>query len=235
MSRNVTSLRHYSRIAKHVLLLARQEEAAFTNADHVDYDTHEPRSYIGWAAAVGALARGYNRQGKHREAREVCERILAHVTEGDREYVSLFLIPDIEMAIADAGLGHPNAGLARLDGLLARFADCDHPLMHGLLHEARARVCWGAGLTKEYSRSLAEVERHFRPTGTPALIAMYERLAQLGSATALPKAWREADPCRSLNQPVSESTTMPQLDTDEVATRMVSTSETGRLARRRSS
>jgi hypothetical protein len=51
------------------------------------------------------------------------------------------------------------------------------------LHEARAYVCWEAKRVAEYEHSLAQVERWFRPTGTPALIAKCERLAALSNTT----------------------------------------------------
>jgi hypothetical protein len=52
-----------------------------------------------------------------------------------------------------------------------------------MLHETRAYVCWEAKRIPEYEDSLAAVERWFRPTGTPALIAKFERLAALPNTT----------------------------------------------------
>jgi hypothetical protein len=181
MSRSVPSLKRHTRLAKQGLMLARRE-ADYAYSVAAEYATHEPRSYIGWAATMGFLARGYNELGKHAEAKAVCERTLRHVTEADREYVALFLVPDIELALADAGLGDVAAALARIDRLLERFRDCDHPLVHGLLNEARARITWRAGNREEYAQSRLEVERWFRPTNTPALIAKCEALAQLAAA-----------------------------------------------------
>ena len=183
MSRSVPSLKRHTRLAKQGVMLA-GGEAGYTASVAAEYATHKPRSYIGWAATMGFLARGYNELGQHAEAKAVCERTLSHVTEADREYVSLFLLPDIELAIADAGLGDATAGLLRIDRLLERFRDCDHLLVHGLLNEARARISWGAGNREEYAQSRLEVERWFRPTNTPALIAKCEALAQLGAAEA---------------------------------------------------
>jgi hypothetical protein len=162
-------------------MLARRDPT-YTELVAAEYAQHTPRGYIGWAATMGFLARGYNEIGKHAEARAVCERALEHVTDADREYVSLFLPLDLQLSIAQAGLGEIDAALARIDGLLARFADCDHPLLHGLLHEARAQIAWESGDAEGYERSLEQAERWLRPTGTPALIAKCERLAQLASS-----------------------------------------------------
>jgi hypothetical protein len=96
---------------------------------------------------------------------------------------------DIPLAVAEAGLGQVDTGLGRIDACLERFRDCDHPLVQGFLHEARARIAWMAGLTDEYNLSVTIVDHWFRRTGTPALIAKCERLADLrtrpGGAHAL--------------------------------------------------
>ena len=92
------------------------------------------------------------------------------------------------MAIAQAGLGEVDAGLARIDALLARFRDSDHPLVTGSCTR-RAPIAWMAGLSVNTALSLAS-ERWFRPTGTPALVAKCERLADLqatrGAAGVVP-------------------------------------------------
>ena len=190
MSATVPSLKLYARLCGMALILVRGDwkdgdvAAAWVNAP--------PRSFIGWAAVMGFHATGYNERGRYSEAKAICESALVHVTDADREYVGLFLVLDIQMAIAEAGLGDVKAGLARIDGLLDRFRGSDHPLVQGLLHEARARIAWMAGRVEEYDTSLAVVERWFRPTGTPALIAKWERLAELRG----PVASRRAAPAR---------------------------------------
>jgi hypothetical protein len=148
---------------------------------------------------MGSLARGYNEIGKFAEAKAVCESALAHVTDADREYPAFFLSLDIELAIAQASLGQSADALARLNGLLERYADCDHPLLYGLLHEARARVALIAGKADQYAISLAEVESRFRASGEASLIARYDRLAQQGGA----------DPGRISRTPQKPSSSAP--------------------------
>jgi hypothetical protein len=146
-----------------------------------DLGARPPRSFIGWALAHGFLARSHNQAGEYQEAKRICESVLAHMTDEDREYVTLFLVVDIEMALAEAALGDSDGGFRRIDALLSRFRDIDHPVVQGSLYEARARIAWAAGRRDEYALSLAAVESWFRPTGTPALIARYERLVELSS------------------------------------------------------
>jgi tRNA A-37 threonylcarbamoyl transferase component Bud32 len=187
MSRAVPSLKLYSRIARRGLMLARRDDR-FADAFAAEFEPIPPRSFIGWTATMGMLARGYNELGKHAEAKAVCERTLSYVTDADLEFVALFSTVEIEMAIAQAGLGRPADGLELIDRLLKRFSDHDHPLFQGLLHEARARIAWSAHMTAQYATSLAEVGRRYRLTGASSLIARYDRLARLGSTNATDNA-----------------------------------------------
>jgi hypothetical protein len=185
LSTTVPSLRLYARLARLALALVIGSSNELLWSELAQ---STPRGFIGWSCCHAFLARRYNEQGKYALAKEVCERALAHMTDADREYVAQFLPVDIQMAVAEAGLGQVDAGLARIDALLAQFRESDHPLVQGFLHEARARIAWMAGLTEEYSLSLTVVEHWFRGTGTPALIAKCERLAELRTGTAAAQA-----------------------------------------------
>ena len=85
--------------------------------------------------------------------------------------------------MADAALGEPDAALARLEALIARHAGSDNPLVLGLLHESRARVAHAHGRHVELAESLREATRWLRGTGTPALVAITERLGALSRST----------------------------------------------------
>ena len=179
MSESIPSMRTYQRLSYFALMRAR---GAFSTVEHLTLSllaSAEPRSFIGWAQAIGVSARACNEVGDHAKAKTLCADALVHITDEDREYVGLFLDLDIEMAIAEAWLGDVDAGLARLDRLIERFRTCDHPLVLGCLHEARARIAWRAGLVAEYVHSLTVADKWFRATGTPSLIAKCDRLAAL--------------------------------------------------------
>jgi tetratricopeptide (TPR) repeat protein len=189
LSVTVTSLKLYARLARLSLMLVVGDAIEAEPLLLTELEERPPRSFIGWASVHAYLARGYNERGEYAAAKKVCESALVHITDADREYVTLFLPIDIQMAVAEAGLGQVDAGLGRIDACLERFRDCDHPLVQGFLHEARARIAWMAGLTDEYNLSVTIVDHWFRRTGTPALIAKCERLADLrtrpGGAHAL--------------------------------------------------
>jgi hypothetical protein len=200
----VPSLKLYARLANLALIQVRgdwtDEGIAAARIDQ------PPRSFIGWAAVAAFQGAAYNERGRYADARTTCSDALAHVTDADREYVGLFLQLDIQMAIAEAGLGDVTGALARIDGLLDRFRGSNHPLVQGLLHEARARIAWMAGRIEEYSVSLAVVERWFRPTGTPALIAKWERLGELRSPVASRSMLTLADSGTVANGPTTTET-----------------------------
>jgi tetratricopeptide (TPR) repeat protein len=180
-ARTVPSLRLYAKLGQLALLVARSKDMGRNLiAAELELTRSEPRSFIGWSTALSILAKAYNALGRHAEARASCERVLALMTDDDREYVTLFLQVDLEMAHADAGLGEVDRALARLDALLARFHDSGHLLTLGLLHEARARIAFRADRMPDYERSLVEVERWFGTSETPALVAKCERLRELG-------------------------------------------------------
>jgi hypothetical protein len=91
---------------------------------------------------------------------------------------------DLELAVADAGLGEPDEALSRIDKLVARHANSGHLLGIGLLHEARARIAWSAGKVDAYDQSVREVERCFVSTREPGLIARSKRLRELGDPSS---------------------------------------------------
>jgi hypothetical protein len=177
-SRSVSSLLRYSALASQALISVQRDRRYLHELQALDCDA-EPRAYVGWAATMSAAVRSYNQLGDFAGARAFATRALRHVSELDREWATLFVPLDIQTAIADAGLGEVDLALARLERSIARFADCDHALVQGLLHEARAQICWEAGRREEYDASRAQAERWLRPTQAPALLAKCEQLASL--------------------------------------------------------
>jgi hypothetical protein len=178
LSRSVPSLCRYSALASHALISVHRDRRYLHELQALDCDA-QPRAYIGWTATMSVAVRSFNQVGDFAGARAFATRALRHVSEADREWATLFVPLDIQTAYAEAGLGDIDAALSRLEHLIARFADCDHALIQGLLHEARAHICWEAGRVQEYECSLAQAERWLRPTQVPALIAKCEQLASL--------------------------------------------------------
>ena len=180
LTRIAPSLHFYRRLAEFALaVVSNDDSAAGAEQGLREVNRLEPRSFIGWSTVIAVAAIVENRAGRFVQARAICERALVTMTDRDREYVALFLQVDIQAALADAGLGEVELALVRLDGLIARFEPSGHPLALGLLHEARASICYKVGKKRDYHYSLTQVDRLFRATGTPLLIAKSERLAEL--------------------------------------------------------
>jgi hypothetical protein len=186
LGRTVPSLRRYAALARHATFLARGDKASHPVVARIvaEYEAQVPRSYIGWAGAMGYVARAYNRAGAHADAKRVCEFTLKHITDADRDYVLHFLTVDLEMAVAEAALGQPDEALRRVDALVARHAETGHRLGIGLVHETRARIAWSAGKVDEYDQSVLEMEGCFVATGEPRLIARCKRLRELGDPSS---------------------------------------------------
>ncbi|HMI90972.1 MAG TPA: hypothetical protein VK509_06390, partial [Polyangiales bacterium] len=176
----VPSLRRTATLSRAAyLLLAGNAEEALVLSQRV-LESSEVRGFVGRARAVGTCAAAYNQLGRHAEALRVCEGALQHVRAEDRPFVRMFLSLEVQHALALAGLGRSEEAARALELLIAEHAPAEGPLTLGLLHEARAQV---ALLARDHSAFRAHAEatlRWFRPTGTPALVARAERLAQHG-------------------------------------------------------
>src|SRR5205807_925248 len=104
---------------------------------------------------------------------------LALLTEEDYTFPLVYMRVEIELAMAEAGLGN----LARATDILEQRIDLgsagDNPLLQGLLHHARARVAFMAADEQAFARHRDETRTWFQSTGTPTLIARYQQLVLL--------------------------------------------------------
>jgi hypothetical protein len=215
ISRRVPSLQRYHRLVEGNLVLI-QRDARFTTRIAAHYEALPARSFLGWSTTLSLLARGFNQIGEHARAKAICERVQSHMTDGDHDFVGVFLVADVELALADAGLGSQEAARQRLLGLVRRFEDCDHPLLQGLLQEALAQVAWYAHDREEFAHRRLLTERWFRPTGVPALIAKCERLEQLEGEMG--RQATHAPSGDGLAMTISADRTVPEFD-DALAAR----------------
>jgi hypothetical protein len=136
----------------------------------------EPLEIMGWAQSRGMLARAYNGLGKFARARQICLDALARLTPGDLDFVVLNLVVQIELALAEAGLGNFTAASEQLDTLIARHTPVRGPLTLGALHEARAKVALFAGEMETCRAHLAKMSGYYRPTGIATLRELVEKL-----------------------------------------------------------
>lgn len=175
LSKDVPSLELYNQRARgtYLLLGGRVAEAV----EPLEACTREtPQAVAGWARAHGALARAYNSLGRHQEALDICQAVLTRIAADDLMFTSMNLIVQTEFALAEAGLGRVDSAARKLDALLALHAPQGGPLTLGLIHEARARVARLAHDQAAQNLHFERMEKWYRDTSVPALIAYCETL-----------------------------------------------------------
>lgn len=159
----------------------------------MDENPETPCEMIGWTRCEGVRARALNDLREHERARETCLRALEYLTDEDLAFCGYNLGLLIELSRAEAGLGQFEAAELRLRELLAQHRDGNNPLTMGALHEALADVAIRRGDEQALKEQVGEVERWFRSTRHPALVARCERLSkQLSSEGVVPDETSDA-------------------------------------------
>jgi tetratricopeptide (TPR) repeat protein len=139
-------------------------------------DSTQDRSFIGRSNAMATFCRGLNQLGRHEEARATLLPLIERLTPRDRRVAALYVNLDRELAHAYAGLGDHDAAARVIEQALERYADSNHPLLLGNLHGTAATVAITA---HDYTRAAAHarlMERWFRATDNPVLIAQSEKM-----------------------------------------------------------
>jgi hypothetical protein len=167
-------------------------------------EAEEPVAVTGWARGEGVHARAHNDLGDHERAREICSHALARLSAEDLRFPALNLGVSIELARAEAALGNVSLAEDQLRALLAAHEDGANPLTMGALHEACAEVASRRGDQTGRLHHVLEVERWYRPTKGPSLIARCQRLArdasldQSGSGSLAPGPNAESSHVRTV-------------------------------------
>ena len=150
----------------------------------------EPLAIVGWGRGEGLRARALNALGDHARAREACAVAMGYLTDEDLKFCALNLGLQIELARAEAGLGDLTAAGSRLRSLLADHEGDGNPLTVGALHEAFAEISALRGDQAAFADHLAAVDKCFRQTRNPALVARCEHLARAALHASQPDGLR---------------------------------------------
>jgi hypothetical protein len=118
---------------------------------------------------------------------------LEHLTDEDLAFPGHYQIVPIELARAQAGLGDYQSAETRLRELIEEHTPWQNPLSLGSLHEALAELAAARGDQATFLASLREMERWFRATRHPALVARCERLIKQLVARTLALSERPED------------------------------------------
>jgi len=141
-----------------------------------------PGEFVGRAAATASLSSAYRALGQPQKGRDLCVATLAAASQADRSVVAHFLRVEIEILLADADLGDRERAVAGLDALIEEHSHAEGPVTLGTLHRTRAQLALQMGDTSAFAHHLSEMNRWFRPTRNPALIAQCEKLASQGAS-----------------------------------------------------
>jgi hypothetical protein len=135
----------------------------------------EPRGFISWSAAQAAQMRDLAALGKLEEARQLGLDALALYDAEDRSVSALITPLVARLAVVEAQLGELDIAQARLTEYCVELGERGGPITRGTLHEAQLQLALLAGDMIAAREQLAHMDRWFRPTDNPALIARCER------------------------------------------------------------
>jgi tetratricopeptide (TPR) repeat protein len=154
---------------------------------HAGSSAEQARGTVGWVRGEGVLARAYNALGKHEKARELCQAALSTLDPEDLDYPVANLNVQVELVLAEAGLGRLQLAHTQLDKLFAQHEPNRSPVTLGMLHDARARVALSA---RDFERARHEQQRsqaQFKPLGIASLVERSRALARQIDRTENPK------------------------------------------------
>jgi hypothetical protein len=176
LSESVPSLQVYADAARagYLSLSGRIDEAAVLYESVVA--RMKPLRRVYWLATWASYAEVCNQLGQHARAKQLMLDGLSHADPEYRQFVGQCLEAERQLALAHAGLGEHQQALGILDGLLQRYAAEDQPLLLGSLHKARAEVALLVDDRAGFEAHFLQMERRFRATRNPALIAQCDQL-----------------------------------------------------------
>lgn len=177
LARDVPSFARYAQIARAELCAAHGEHDQTVQLLEPLLASAPRRGFTGWSAATATLAEAYNGLGEYARAQALCTAALQDLPSADRAFAVLYLGLEIELGLAEAGLGRQQEAARRLDALLQEHAPGRVPTTLGALHRARARIARAAGDAVAARHHYRQMDTWFRSTSNPALIAESERQA----------------------------------------------------------
>jgi tetratricopeptide (TPR) repeat protein len=169
--------------------------------DVMEANPERPGEIICWGRCEGVRARAYNDLGRHAEARAVCLFALEYLTDEDLAFSGHYQNIAIELARAEAALGDYQSAETRLRELIDEYTPWENPLSLGSFHEVLAEIARTRGNHDGFLAALREMERWFRATRHPALVARCERLVKLVASQTVALSKPPDDPRQVVTLP----------------------------------
>ena len=182
LSHEVPSLRGSARRTYGTYLLLRgspEEALPFLMTDD------EPLAVAGWSRGRSVLANTLNQLGRHAEARSLCVHVLSFLSPSDLDFPALNLDIQLQLALAEAGLGHLQLAADQLDALIQKHLPNEGPLTLCALYETRAEVAAAMHDTSALESHLTRMQHWRGVTGDRSLIVRGERIAASARMRAL--------------------------------------------------
>jgi tetratricopeptide (TPR) repeat protein len=187
-SKDVESLKRYADAARAAQWMLRGEIPAAVALYEEILPQFPLRRTVAYETTRAYFAQALNLAGDHARAKEVVTEVISGMLEQDHRIAVHFLEPQRQLGLAEAGLGNHAGAVRILDDLLEKHGAEDNPLLVGLLHKARAELALMMRDVEALEKHVCEMERRFRSTRNPALIAQCERLSENVSRAGLSKA-----------------------------------------------
>ncbi len=139
----------------------------------------DPEEKLVHQPVTAALAETHLAMGHFARAAELSRQTIAMSDDREIQVPHSKLRGMRTLGLAQAASGDVAAACATLDGAIADAEPSGIPAIMGSLHEARARIALAGRDGAGFSLHLESMERWFRPTRNPVLIARCERLSAL--------------------------------------------------------
>ncbi|HEX4474408.1 MAG TPA: AAA family ATPase [Polyangiaceae bacterium] len=172
LSREISSLKGYERIARAACLRFRGEYRAARSL----LEPVASLDFSGRSIAIGVLADVYNSVGDHARAETLTRTFLDGLEPDDRGFARLTLLARIQHARSLSGMGDVALARRELERAIEESGAGRGPVTLGLLHQARARLALEEGDERAFELHRNAVDRWFRPTHNPVLVSACERL-----------------------------------------------------------
>jgi len=176
LSEEIPSLRRHAALARSSYHKLRGDSAQSMALREPVRTSEAPRSFNGWATMVAGHVLDCARTDQLERALKDGREALALYEPRELIATSVLTPLHVELALAEAEAGEIEAARERIEGALVRSIERGGPTTRGTLHEAAARIALVAGDRERAIAHQLDMERSFRPTGNPLLVARCERL-----------------------------------------------------------
>jgi hypothetical protein len=140
---------------------------------------HPPRSIVGWGSGYGITALALIEMGRGEDAKRICERGLAQLSEDDRAYFAMYSVLQIAYATAIAVLGERKRADQLLAAQFERLRSQGDQVNLVVLHQYQARLARLVGDRGALMQALQAMRNAALSSGFPAVILLADRVAEL--------------------------------------------------------